>query len=76
MIHPLSISILKVPALVTCLMRLHNFYSVKKSRYAAISLVTDGRRIHIVTRQQGLASAVKMNEVGSPSDLLVSGLHF
>jgi hypothetical protein len=65
----MSILNLKVPALVTCLMRLHNFYSDKESRHTARPLVTDEHRIHIVARQQGLASAVNMNEVGSPSDL-------
>lgn len=89
--RPLSMSILKVPAIVTCLMRLHNFCIDYDSRHTSSPLRDDERTIQGAARrchgqrqkqrqrrgqQQPVQSAVMLNDHGAPADLMGSGHHF
>jgi hypothetical protein len=44
--RPMSMSICKVPALVTCLMRLHNFYIDHEGTYCSKPTLEDEKTIH------------------------------
>ena len=81
-------SALKVPAFVTCLMRLHNFCIDHDSRRTPSSIVDDERQIRRVAsreprrqlggrgRRRVPSSSVRLDSVGRPTDLLASGHHF
>ena len=75
--RPLSMSIVKVPALVTCLMRLHNFCIDHDSRRTPSPRQADERAIQRSAGQmKGNPSAVTLGQHGAPEDLLGSGHHF
>ena len=70
-------SIVKVPALVTCLMRLHNFCIDHDSRRTPSPRQADERAIQRSAGQmKGNPSAVTLGQHGAPEDLLGSGHHF
>ena len=82
--RPMSISTLKVPALVMCLMRLHNFCIDHDSRKTPGTIYEDERNIQIQAcrergpkrSQRGIPSAVTLDKNGRPEALLGSGHHF
>ena len=81
--RPLSVSILKVPAIVTCLMRLHNYCIDHDSRRTKSPLREDERVIQRTAAQRRAAqrkdtvhSAVTLDSHGSPTALMGSGHHF
>lgn len=86
--RPLSMSALKVPAFVTCLMRLHNFCIDHDSKRTPSPIVDDERQIRRVasreprrslvrrSRRHVPSSSVRLDGVGRPTDLLASGHHF
>ena len=90
--RPLSMSILKVPALVECLMRLHNYcIDNPDSRHTPGCLPDDAIAIHRCARRRTPnktekttktkkakkpSSSIVLDELGSPSGLIGSGHHF
>ena len=82
--RPLSMSILKVPAIVTCLMGLHNFCTDHDSRGSPRSMngkanngYADERNIQMrASQQEGSPPAISFDKNGVPSDLMGSGHHF
>ena len=68
-------SALKIPAIVTCLMRLHNFCIDFDLRNTPSSRRRDERHIRNVA-SRGIHSAVMLDKSGVPQDLLGSGHHF
>lgn len=72
---PISISIKKVPAIVKCLMRLHNYYIDHCGRRCSSPLKEDERRIQY-RAWRAKSRAVTLNENRCPEDLLGSGHHF
>ena len=82
--RPLSMSALKVPAILTCLMKLHNFCIDEDSRRTPGTLKIDERQIQrVATRntsrknqKAGVPSAVAFDEAGRPVSLVGSGHHF
>ena len=80
--RPLSVSILKVPALIMCLMKLHNFCINNKSYCTPATLEVDEHRIRRVASTRGNtvtnrhASGNRLNSRGLPDELLGSGHHF
>ena len=77
--RPLSESILKVPALVICLMRLHNFCidteSCRTPAPIRDDLRDDEAHIQRIARRHH-APAVSIDKRGIPTDLMGSGHHF
>ena len=71
-------SIHKVPAVVTCLMRLHNFYINNEGRHCNKPMLEDERTIHRMAgfNEDSVTLAVSTDSNGSPSALLGSGHHF
>jgi hypothetical protein len=81
--RPLAMSILKVPALVLCLMCLHNFCIDFDSRRTPRPIHSDElaiRRIAANSKKKGnkgeKPTAVRLSAAGTPSELLGSGHHF
>ena len=80
--RPFSSSILKVPAIVSCLMRLHNFCIDTDSRHTPSFVKEDEIAIQrSASRKKGVVSkkkhdAVTLDKYGSPAQLLGSGHHF
>ena len=80
--RPLSMSILKVPAIVTCLMRLHNFcIDNGESRRTPAPRTRDERHIRRRaasqrTQDNERQSAVTLDSNGVPTALVGSGHHF
>ena len=83
--RPLGMSILKVPALVTCLMKLHNFCINNSGNCTPSTLRVDERAIRNFTARSSristvshsdTAEAVRLNEHGSPDVLTGAGHHF
>lgn len=75
--RPLSMSILKVPALVMCLLRLHNFCIDHDSRHTAgPDLRDEGAIVRAARRMKDKPCAVRLNSRGIPEDLAGSGHHF
>ena len=73
----LSMSILKVPSIVWCLMRLHNFCVDNDSRHTCRPDMDDERAIHrAACRMKGKPRAVMLNSRGTSDDLTGSGHHF
>ena len=73
--RPLSMSILKVPALVTCLMKLHNFCIDYDSKRTAGSYRRDEASIRRMARKEK-GTAVSLDGNGVPIELSGSGHHF
>jgi hypothetical protein len=71
---PMSISIKKVPAIVMCLMRLHNYYIDLCGRKCRAPYSEDERRIQY-RAWRAKAGAVRLNKDRCPEDLLGSGHH-
>jgi hypothetical protein len=71
----MSISIKKVPAIVMCLMRLHNYYIDHCGRKCRSPYLEDERRIQY-RAWRAKAGAVGLNKDRCPEDLLSSGHHF
>ena len=81
--RPLSMSILKVPAIVTCLMRLHNFCIDYDSRRTVRATDRDERNIRNLAarvrkdpKTNQSPTAVFLDKNGVPKDLMGSGHHF
>jgi hypothetical protein len=69
---PISLSIKKVPAIVMCLMRLHNYYIDHCGRKCRTPYEEDERRIQYRAWRNN-AAAVRLNKDRCPEDLLGSG---
>ena len=76
--RPLAISVLNVPAFVTCLMRLHNFCIDFDSRRIPSPIRDDEIAIQRMARRSKKTrpKAVTLDKKGSPEDLVGSGHHF
>ena len=76
--RPMSMSIRKVPAIVTCLMRLHNFYIDNEGRHCSKPMLEDERTIRRLAGfcKDRVTLAVSTDSNGSPSALVGSGHHF
>jgi hypothetical protein len=71
---PISMSIKKVPALVMCLMKLHNFYVSESGRKIVAGLEDDEAFIQYrAWRENSVAVSLNKNRV--PEDLVGSGHH-
>ncbi len=80
--RPLSISILKVPPLVMCLMKLHNFCIDTNSMSTPSTLRNDERCIRRMAISRGStqathnATAIQLDGRGIPTALIGGGHHF
>ncbi|KAL7541332.1 hypothetical protein ACHAWF_012614 [Thalassiosira exigua] len=80
--RPLDMSVQKVPAIVTCLMRLHNFCIDHDSRKTPSPICNDERVVsRSAQRTKGKDSgvshrAITLDNVGRPDGLLGAGHHF
>jgi hypothetical protein len=73
---PLLLSIKKVPALVMCLMRLHNFYIDNVGRNTEAPLMEDEVAVQFTAwTRGGHQQAVSLNSNRVPEELLGSGHH-
>jgi hypothetical protein len=71
----MSISMKKVPAIVMCLMRLHNYFIDHCGRKCRTPYSEDEKRIQY-RAWRAKADAVRLNKDRCPKDLLGSGHHF
>ncbi|KAL7483072.1 hypothetical protein ACHAW6_008724 [Cyclotella cf. meneghiniana] len=75
--QPMSMSTLKVPVIVICLMRPHNFCIDHDSRCTLSTIHAEKRQIGLHAHQMpSHPPAVSLNTAGSPQDLVDSGHHF
>ena len=76
--RPLLISILKVPAIVTYLMRLHNFCTDNDSRKTPSPRARDERNTRRITTasEESNPPIMVLDEHGRPVNLMGSGHHF
>ena len=72
---PMNVSIKKIPAIVMCLMRLHNYYIDHCGRNCSRPWEEDERRIQY-RAWRAKSTAVTLNRHRCPEDLLGSGHHF
>ncbi|KAL7483798.1 hypothetical protein ACHAW6_009449 [Cyclotella cf. meneghiniana] len=80
--RPLSVSILRVPPLIMCLMKLHNYCIDSKTSSTPSTLLNDERSINRMASSRGStqttrnATAVQLDSRGIPVDLVGAGHHF
>ena len=74
----MTFSILKVPATIMCLMKLHNFCIDNDSRSTSGSTEADKRYINSEVRRNGKRTdtPITLGSHGTPEELLWSGHHF